>query len=61
MLLLQLSSNFETVFVEGGFFLWRVEFFKIGKRDFMFIREMSQCDSKELRLSDNLSIGISSF
>ena len=23
-----------------GFFLWRVEFFKIGKRDFTFIREM---------------------
>ena len=27
-------------FVEGDFFLWRVEFFKIGKRDFTFIREM---------------------
>ena len=26
--------------MEGGFFLWRVEFLKIGKRDFMFIREM---------------------
>ena len=26
--------------MEGGFFLWRVEFFKIGKRDFTFIREM---------------------
>ena len=26
--------------VEGGFFLWRVECFKIGKRGFMFIREM---------------------
>ena len=25
--------------MEGGFFLWRVEFFKIGKRDFTFIRE----------------------
>ena len=24
----------------GGVFLWRVEFFKIGKRDFTFIREM---------------------
>ena len=26
--------------MEGGFFLWRVEFFKINKRDFTFIREM---------------------
>ena len=26
--------------MEGGFFLWRVEFFKIGNRDFTFIREM---------------------
>jgi hypothetical protein len=26
--------------VEGGFFLWKVECFKIGKRDFTFIREM---------------------
>ena len=26
--------------MEGGFFLWRVKFFKIGKRDFTFIREM---------------------
>ena len=26
--------------VEGEFFLWRVEFFKISKRDFTFIREM---------------------
>ena len=25
---------------KGGFFLWRVEFNKIGKRDFTFIREM---------------------
>ena len=30
----------ESINVEGGFFLWRVEFFKIGKRDFTFIREM---------------------
>ena len=26
--------------MEGGFFLWGVEFFKIGKCDFMFIIEM---------------------
>ena len=26
--------------VEGEFFLWRVEVFKIGKRDVTFIREM---------------------
>ena len=26
--------------VEKGFFLWRVEFFKISKRDFTCIREM---------------------
>ena len=25
---------------KGDFFLWRGEFFKIGKRDFTFIREM---------------------
>ena len=30
----------ESINMEGGFFLWRVEFFKIGKRDFTFIREM---------------------
>ena len=30
----------KSINVEGGFFLWRVEFFKIGKRDFTFIREM---------------------
>ena len=29
-----------SVNMEGGFFLWRVKFFKIGKRDFTFIREM---------------------
>jgi hypothetical protein len=48
MLLLQLSSNLnsfcvfkEKTILEGGiFFWWRVEFFKIGKRDFKFIREM---------------------
>ena len=47
MLLLQLSSNLnsfcvfkEKTILQGGiFFLWRVEFFKIGKRDFKFIRE----------------------
>ena len=26
--------------VKGGFFLWRLEFFKIGKRDFKLITEM---------------------
>jgi hypothetical protein len=26
--------------VEEGFFLWRMEFFKIGKHDFTFIKEM---------------------
>ena len=30
----------KSINVEGGFFLWRVEFFKIGKRDVTFIREM---------------------
>jgi hypothetical protein len=30
----------KSINVEGGFFLWRVEFFKIGKRDFTFIREL---------------------
>ena len=30
----------KSINMEGGFFLWRVEFFKIGKRDFTFIREM---------------------
>ena len=30
----------KSINVEGGFFLWRVEFFKIGKCDFTFIREM---------------------
>ena len=29
----------------GGFSLWRVEFFKVGKRDFTFIREMRVCRS----------------
>ena len=27
----------------GGIFLWRVDSFKIGKRDFTFIREMRVC------------------
>ena len=27
--------------LEGGFFLWRVKGFKIGKRDFTFIRDES--------------------
>ena len=26
--------------MEGGFFLWRMEFFKVGKCDFTFIRAM---------------------
>ena len=30
----------KTILCREDFFLWRVEFFKIGKRDFMFIREM---------------------
>ena len=30
----------KSINVEGGFFFWRVEFFKIGKRDVTFIREM---------------------
>ena len=30
----------KSINVGGGFFLWRVEFFKIGKHDYMFIREM---------------------
>jgi hypothetical protein len=30
----------KSINMEGGFFLWRVEFFKINKRDFTFIREM---------------------
>jgi hypothetical protein len=30
----------KSINVEEDFFLWRVEFFKIGKRDFMFSREM---------------------
>jgi hypothetical protein len=35
----------KSINVEGGFFLWRVKFFKIGKRDFTFIREMRVCNS----------------
>ena len=34
------SFVMKSINVEGDFFLWRVEFFKIGKRDFTFIREM---------------------
>ena len=30
----------KSIIVEGDFFLWRVEFFKIGKHDVTFIREM---------------------
>ena len=30
----------KSIKVKSGFFLWRVEFFKISKRDFTFIREM---------------------
>ena len=31
----------KSINVEGGFFfLWRVEFFKIGKHDYTFIKEM---------------------
>ena len=30
----------KSINVEGGVLLRRVEFFKIGKRDFTFIREM---------------------
>ena len=38
----RISESFvmKLINVEGGFFLWRVEFFKIGKCDFTFIREM---------------------
>jgi hypothetical protein len=35
----------KSINVEGGFFLWRVECFKIGKRDFTFIREMRVLNS----------------
>ena len=30
----------KSIKVEGGFFLWRGEFSKIGKHDFTFIRQM---------------------
>ena len=40
ILQLECSKLIENNFVEGDFFLWRVEFFKISKRDFTFIREM---------------------
>ena len=38
----RISESFviKSINIEGGFFLWRMEFFKIGKRDFTFIREM---------------------
>ena len=30
----------KSINLEGGFFLWRLECFQIGKRDVTFIREM---------------------
>ena len=35
-----MEKSKKSINVEGGFFFWRVEFFKIGKRDSTFIREM---------------------
>jgi hypothetical protein len=35
--------------VEGGFFLWRLEFFKIGKHDFTFIGEMRVTELSNFR------------
>ena len=35
-----MEKSKKSINMEGGFFLWRVEFFKIGKRDFTFIRGM---------------------
>ena len=39
----RISESFvmKSINMEGGFFLWRVEFSKIGKRDFTFIKEMT--------------------
>jgi hypothetical protein len=44
-IVIRFCKNIGQFFIEinkhgGGFFLWRVEFFKIGKRDFTFNREM---------------------
>ena len=36
----RVEKSKKSINVEGGFFLWSVEFFKIGKRDVTFIREM---------------------
>jgi hypothetical protein len=40
----------------GGwiFFLWRVEFFKIGKRDVTFIREMRVHENSKLKPGENM-------
>ena len=34
------KKSMKSINIEGGFFFWRVEFFKISKHDFTFIREM---------------------
>ena len=34
------TLTMKSIYVEGGFFLWKVEFFKIHRHDFMFIRKM---------------------
>ena len=34
------EKSLKSINVEGGFFLWGVECFKICKREFTFIREM---------------------
>ena len=44
-IVIRFCKNIGKFFIEinkhgGGFFFWRVEFFKIGKRDFTFNREM---------------------
>ena len=37
----KLVHNSNKRVVEGGSFLWSAEFFKTGRRDFTFIREVS--------------------
>ena len=45
----------------GDFFLWRVEFFKIGKRDFTFIRDESSATPIKLFAVNCYSLKTMSF
>ena len=49
----RISESFvmKSIKLEGGFFLWRVEFFKIGKPDFTLIRKWEYVTVSILRPS----------